>query len=154
MAIRGKKIRLSTRERKKMRIRKRVAGNADRMRLSVFRSSKHTYAQVVSDQSGAVLVSASTLQPDVMAELEKLKTTSGGESRAGSEGEAASGSSNKGAGNSSAKSVLAARAVGIVLARRGKASNISRVVFDRNGYLYHGRVKAVADGAREGGFEF
>ncbi len=142
MAIESKKVHWTTRERKKMRIRKKIVGAGDRVRLSVFRSSKHMYAQVISDSDGKILVSASTLQPDVLAEVAKLKS-------AVSEDEGAA--SHRVASN---KSVLAARAVGVVLARRGKSINISRVVFDRNGYLYHGRVKALADGAREGGFEF
>ena len=154
MAIKSKKVRWTTRERKKMRIRKRIVGTTDRVRLSVFRSSRHMYAQVISDQTGKVLISASTLQPDVQSEVEKLKksgSSAAGDSTSGEGGNQTAQSENL-AG--STKSVLAARAVGLVLARRGKSQNISQVVFDRNGYVYHGRVKALADGAREGGFEF
>ena len=111
------------RQRRKVRIRKKVSGTTGRPRLVVFRSNLHLYAQIVDDDSGMTLVSASTLC---------LKKS----------GEAAR--SNKAGGE----------LVGKEIARLAKEKSISRVVFDRNGYIYHGRVKAVADGAREAGLEF
>ena len=104
-----------SRQRRKIRIRKKVNGTAERPRLVVYRSNLHIYAQIVNDLEGATLVSASTLSLS--------KTESG----------------------------LHCNKSG---ARLAKEKNISKVVFDRNGYIYHGRVKAVADGAREGGLEF
>ncbi len=115
---------IERRQRRHRRVRKRVAGRADRPRLNVFRSSQHIYAQVILDDSGQTLVQASTLD----GELRDLEA--------------------------STKSVAAARRVGQVLAQRALARGITRVVFDRGGYLYHGRVKALAEGAREGGLEF
>jgi large subunit ribosomal protein L18 len=95
-----------------------------RPRLSVFRSGRHIYAQVIDDDQGRTLAAASTLEKDLKA---KLKT--------GADRDAAS-------------------EVGKLVAERAKAAGVSAVVFDRGGYLYHGRVKALADGAREGGLEF
>jgi large subunit ribosomal protein L18 len=100
--------------------------------LSVFRSSKHTYAQLISDEDHRTVASASTLDKEVQSQIAKLEKEAKG----------------------SSKSVAAARAVGLVLAERSKAAKVSSVVFDRNGFLYTGRVKALADGAREGGLEF
>jgi large subunit ribosomal protein L18 len=101
---------------------RRAAG--DRARLSVFRSSRHIYAQVIDDANGLTLVSASSLEKDMR---EGLKTGANTE---------------------------AAKAVGKRLAERASAKGIKNVVFDRGGYLYHGRVKALADAAREGGLDF
>ena len=112
--------------RRKVRVRKKVQGTDQRPRICVFRSNKHVYAQVISDDRGVTLVSVSTLSKDVLSANES--------------------------GNH--KGVSAAKQVGIALARICKEKNITRVVFDRNGFLYHGQVKAVADGAREGGLEF
>ncbi|MFK7959962.1 MAG: 50S ribosomal protein L18 [Phycisphaerales bacterium] len=108
--------------RRKRGIRKRVMGLPTRPRLTVFRSAKHIYAQVIDDLSGRTLVSAST--------VEKGATVANGGNRD------------------------AAEAIGKRLAERAKDAGISRVVFDRNGFRYHGRVKALADGAREGGLQF
>lgn len=112
-----------SRQRRKIRIRKKVNGTASRPRLVVFRSNLHIYAQIVDDAQGATLVATSTLS---------LRKSEPGAhcNRSGAE------------------------LVGKEIARLAKEKNISQVVFDRNGYLYHGRVKAVADGAREGGLEF
>lgn len=112
-------------ERRKMRVRtqlRKVAG--DRPRLSVFRSSKHIYAQVIDDASGVTVASASTLEKDLRG---SLKT---------------------GADKS------AAEVVGKLVAERAVAAGISEVIFDRGGYIYHGRVKALADSAREAGLKF
>ena len=119
MAISKNQARLS----RKIRIRRKVNGTAERPRLVVFRSNEHIYAQVVNDESGVTLVSASTLTMS--------------RSQAGVHG-----------------NVEGATTVGREIARLAKEKDITRVVFDRNGYLYHGRIKAVADGAREGGLEF
>ncbi len=135
MATQGKKVAATSREKRKLRIRKKVVGTVERPRLSIFRSSKHTYAQVIADDGHKTLASASTLDKDVQAEIAKLGKGEG--VKAGS-----------------TKSMLAARAVGIVLANRSKAAKVEKVVFDRNGFLYTGRVKALADAARETGLVF
>lgn len=109
---------------RKMRIRKKLHGTPDRPRLTVFRSDKHIYAQIVDDVLGATLVTASTLASDYR-EL------------GGPKGK-----------------VEAAKQVGQLVARKAQASGIKRVVFDRNGFIYHGRVRALADAAREAGLEF
>jgi large subunit ribosomal protein L18 len=115
----------SARLRRRARVRKKVVGTDKRPRVCVFRSSKHIYAQVISDDQGKTLVAVSTLS-------DQLRGT---ESKA-------------------SKGVALAKRVGLALAKLCKEKNIVDVVFDRNGFLYHGRVKAVADGAREGGLRF
>jgi large subunit ribosomal protein L18 len=116
---------LTPRQRRHKRVRAKVSGTAQRPRLNVFRSSAHIYAQVIDDTRGHTLVAACDLE-------ESVKTR---------------------AGEGAAKTARA-RAVGEVVAERAKEAGIDSVVFDRGGFLYHGRVKAVADGAREGGLEF
>ncbi len=106
------------------RIRRKLAGTAERPRLGVFRSNKHIYAQITDDQTGAVLAAASTLSKTVRAKVKR--------------------SSN----------IDAAKAVGAAIAELAKAKDIIKVVFDRGGYIYHGRVKALADAAREKGLIF
>ena len=120
----GKNESLEKRIRRKKSIRKRITGSAERLRLSVFRSANHIYAQIIDDTSGNTLVSASTLSKELKG---KLKST----------------------GN-----VEAAKKVGELLSQGAKKKKLTRVAFDRNGFLYHGRVKALADAAREGGLEF
>jgi large subunit ribosomal protein L18 len=115
------------RDRIKYRIRKRVHGTEARPRLTVFRSVAHMYVQVVDDMTGRTIASASTVEPTVKGALPK----------------AAKG------GN-----IAGAQAIGKTIAERLKEKGITRVVFDRNGFLYHGRVKAVADAARDAGLEF
>lgn len=112
------------RERRKLRIRKKVNGTGERPRLSVFRSARHIYAQVIDDVSGKTIAFASTLSKDL-----------------------------KGMINDDNK-VDAAKKVGALIAKICKSKQIDRVVFDRNGYLYHGRVSALAQAAREAGLEF
>ena len=112
------------RERRKLRIRKTVNDSTERPRLSVFRSARHIYAQVVDDVSGSTLAYASTLSKDLRGMLEN---------------------DNK---------VEAAKKVGALIAKICKSKKIDRVVFDRNGYRYHGRVSALAQAAREAGLEF
>lgn len=112
------------RRRRQERVRKKVLGSDARPRVCVFRSNKHIYAQVISDNQGKTLAAVSTLSG---ALAEAAKQTKG---------------------------VETAKLVGLALAKTCKEKNITKVVFDRNGFLFHGRVKAVADGAREGGLEF
>jgi len=112
------------RGRRRARVRGRVRGTEERPRLSVFRSERHTYVQVIADGAGRTLLAVSTLSPDLRAQLKKTAD------------------------------VQAARQVGLLAARRCLEKGISRVVFDRNGFQYHGRVRAVAEGAREGGLQF
>jgi large subunit ribosomal protein L18 len=112
------------RQRRHRRIRMKISGTSDVPRLNVFRSLDHVYAQIIDDVAGHTLVAASTLDKDLQSELE-------GKSK-------------------SEQSV----AVGKMVAERALAAGIKQVVFDRGGYLYHGRVKALAEGAREGGLEF
>jgi large subunit ribosomal protein L18 len=135
MATHGKKLAKTAREKKKLKIRQKIEGTVERPRLSIFRSSKHTYAQVIADENHKTLASASTLDKEVQAAIAKLSKEDTSDKK-------------------SSKSVLAARAVGMILAERSKAAKIEKVVFDRNGFLFTGRVKALADGAREGGLNF
>ena len=120
--------RKQARLKRKKRIRKHMDGTPDRPRLSVFRSAKHIYAQVIDDTRGATLAAASTLEPDIRKHPD-LKDDAEG------------------------KRAVAA-AVGRAVAERAMAKGIKAVVFDRNGFLYHGRVKAVSDGARKAGLDF
>jgi large subunit ribosomal protein L18 len=106
------------------RVRANVAGTGTRPRLNVFRSLAHIYAQVIDDSSGQTLVSASTVDAELKKQVAGKKKTE------------------------------QAKLVGATLAARAKAKGVTAVVFDRGGYKYHGRVKALADGAREGGLEF
>jgi large subunit ribosomal protein L18 len=112
------------RERRKLRIRKKVNGTAERPRLTVFRSARHIYAQVINDTTGETLAHASTLSKDLKGTLEE---------------------DNK---------VAAAKKVGALIAKICKTKKIGKVVFDRNGYMYHGRVGALAQAARDAGLEF
>jgi large subunit ribosomal protein L18 len=124
MRIRTKEDR---RDRIKLRIRKRVRGDAGRPRLTVFRSLAHIYVQVVDDMSGQTIAAVSTVEANVKSALP-------GKARGGN--------------------IAGAKHIGKMIAERLAEKGIRRVVFDRNGFLYHGRIKAVADGAREGGLEF
>lgn len=107
------------RQKKKMRIRKRVKGTSERPRLCVFRSARHIYAQLIDDDNGVTLAAASTLEMD--------KTNANRDS---------------------------AKAIGEEIAKRALSKDIKSVVFDRNGYLYHGRIQSLADGARSAGLNF
>ena len=119
-------------------MRKKVAGTAERPRLAVFRSNKHISAQVIDDRAGRTLAAASTVEKD-------FRSAAGGGGGAGTGGTGGSGRT----GNKAA-----ATAVGRMVAERAKAAGVTQVVFDRGGFLYHGRVAAVADAAREAGLEF
>ena len=114
-------LKLSRRERIKRGIRKRLSGSAERPRLSVYRSNKGIYAQIIDDNTGKTIVSASSISKDFSAK-----------------------------GNKSEQS----KAVGKAVAEKALAAGIKQVVFDRNGYLYHGRVQSLAEGAREAGLNF
>lgn len=107
-----------------LRVRKKINGTTQRPRLSVFRSSKHIYAQLIDDVQGVTIAQASTLDKEVAEQI-----SNGG-------------------------NVEAARKIGEVIAARAKAKGFDKVVFDRGGYLYHGRIQALADAAREAGLEF
>ena len=119
-----KNQRETARQNRKGRIRKRIFGTEQRPRLSVFRSAKHIYAQLVVDSTGSTILAASTLSPDIRAEIGDLDKSD------------------------------AAKKVGQWIGKKALEKNIQRVVFDRNGFLYHGRIKALAEGARESGLEF
>ena len=120
----SKKSRTAVRENKHRRMRHHLAGTAQRPRLAVFRSNNHMYAQIIDDTVGKTLVAASTAEKEVKAELEKTND------------------------------VAAAAHVGTVIAKRALEKGIKEVVFDRGGFIYHGKVQALADAAREAGLEF
>ena len=120
----SKKSRSEVRVNKHRKLRNRFSGTAERPRLAVFRSNNHMYAQIIDDTVGNTLVSASTLQKDVKAELEKTNN------------------------------VEAAAYLGTVIAKKAIEKGITSVVFDRGGFIYHGKIKALADEAREAGLNF
>ena len=120
----SKKSRSEVRVNKHRKLRNRFSGTAERPRLAVFRSNNHMYAQIIDDTVGNTLVSASTLQKEVQAELEKTNN------------------------------VDAAAYLGTVIAKRAIEKGINTVVFDRGGFIYQGKIKALADAAREAGLEF
>ena len=119
-----KENRTKIREKKHMKVRNRFSGTAERPRLAVFRSNEHMYAQVIDDTVGNTLVAASTVEKDVKAELEHTNT------------------------------VEAASYLGKVIAKRALDKGIKTVVFDRGGFIYQGKVQALAEAAREAGLEF
>ena len=148
------------RRRRHERVRARVQGTPERPRLCVFRSLRHMYVQVIDDTQGHTLVAVSTLDPEVQAEMNTMSTAAAqpeadkgkGKSKGKAQPSAASEAPAKPA-NDKAKTRQAV-AVGQVLARRALAAGIKSVVFDRGGYMYHGRVKALAEAARKGGLDF
>ncbi len=117
-------VRIASRLRRQARVRKKVLGTAERPRLCVFRSSAHIYAQVIDDEKGITLVALSSLSPGLKDSLKGLKKSE------------------------------AAKAVGQAIAEAARSQGCQKVVFDRNGFLYHGRIKALSEGAREGGLDF
>jgi large subunit ribosomal protein L18 len=123
--IRKTQERRLRRHRAHLRIRRRVAGTGERPRLSVYKSLRYIYAQVIDDTQGVTLVAASSREPQLRERLDGQSATR-----------------------------EAARAVGEALAERAREKGIAKVVFDRSGYIYHGRVKALAEGARDKGLEF
>ena len=120
----SKKSRAEIRAKKHRRLRNHISGTAERPRLAVFRSNNHMYAQIIDDTVGNTLVAASTLQKDVKAELEKTNN------------------------------VDAAAFLGTVIAKKALEKGITTVVFDRGGFIYQGKIKALAEAAREAGLEF
>ncbi|MFQ9209450.1 MAG: 50S ribosomal protein L18 [Clostridium fessum] len=120
----SKQSRSEIRVKKHVRLRNRFSGTAERPRLAVFRSNNHMYAQIIDDTVGKTLVAASTAEKEVKAELEKTND------------------------------VAAAAHVGTVITKRALEKGIKEVVFDRGGFIYHGKVQALADAAREAGLEF
>ena len=120
----SKKSRQEVRAKKHMKIRNRFSGTAERPRLAVFRSNNHMYAQIIDDTVGNTLVAASTLEKDVKAELQKTNN------------------------------VDAAAYLGKVIAKKALDKGITTVVFDRGGFIYQGKIAALADAAREAGLEF
>ncbi|MFO0774120.1 MAG: 50S ribosomal protein L18 [Nitrospiraceae bacterium] len=114
----------ATLERRRQRVRKYISGTTERPRLSVYRSKGHIYAQIIDDLKGHTLAAASTMDAGLRKSLKSTGT------------------------------IAAAKAVGTLLAQRAKTANVSAVVFDRGGRVYHGRVKALADASREGGLQF
>ncbi|VBB04852.1 ribosomal protein l18 bacterial-type [Lucifera butyrica] len=119
-----KEVKNKSRQKRHLRVRKTVTGTAERPRLNVFRSLNHIYAQIIDDQAGKTLVAASTMDKEI------------------------------GAGVKYGGNIEAAKLVGAAIAKRATAKGISKVVFDRGGYIYHGRVAALAEAAREAGLEF
>ena len=120
----SKKSKAALREKKHMRLRNRLSGTAERPRLAVFRSNNHMYAQIIDDTVGNTLVAASTLEKEIKAELKKTND------------------------------VDAAAYVGKIIAKRAIEKGITEVVFDRGGFLYHGKIEALAEAAREAGLVF
>lgn len=120
----NKVSRSEVRQEKHRRIRRHIVGTAQRPRLAVFRSNDHMYAQIIDDTEGKTLVAASTLQKDVKSQLEKTND------------------------------VAAAACVGTAIGKKAVEAGITEVVFDRGGYIYQGKVKALADAAREAGLKF
>lgn len=119
-----KETRRAAQQRRHARVRKKILGTARVPRLNVFRSLKHIYAQIVDDASGRTLISASTLDPDIRVQLAELGKTE------------------------------QAKLVGKRLAEKALSNGVTKVIFDRAGYKYHGRVQALADASREGGLQF
>ena len=119
-----KKSRSEIRRKKHMKIRNRFSGTTERPRLAVFRSNNHMYAQIIDDTAGTTLVSASTLEKSVKADLDKTNN------------------------------VEAATYLGKAIAKKAKEKGITQVVFDRGGFIFQGKIKALADAARESGLEF
>ena len=120
----SKESRQKVREKKHLKIRNRFSGTAERPRLAVFRSNNHMSVQVIDDAAGKTLVAASTMEKDIKAKLEKTNN------------------------------VEAAKALGEIIAKRALDKGIENVVFDRGGYIYHGKVAALAEAAREAGLQF
>lgn len=125
MQERSRKKINQARRRRKQRVRRKVIGTVGRPRLSVYRSLKGIYAQLIDDHQGRTLASASYLSPEIKSKMSGKETK-----------------------------VEIGKQVGFLLAKKANQMGVNKAVFDRSGYLYHGRIKALADGAREGGLEF
>jgi large subunit ribosomal protein L18 len=122
-------LREQARRRRQERVRKKVRGTPDRPRLSVFKSARHIYGQLIDDVHGHTLAAASSLSPSFRERVQSIEKASAG-------------------------NVSGAKIVGELIAEQARAKGIVQIVFDRNGFLYHGRVKALAEGAREAGLQF
>jgi large subunit ribosomal protein L18 len=122
-------MRERARRRRQERVRKKVIGTLERPRLSVFRSAKHIYGQIIDDVHGHTIVAASSLSPSFRERAQSADKASGG-------------------------NIGGAKIVGELIAEQARAKGITQIVFDRNGFLYHGRVKALAEGARGSGLQF
>jgi len=120
----GVNPRAAARAKRKTRVRRKILGTSERPRLNVFRSARHIYAQLINDENGRTLVAASTRTPALKDKIQGVKKAE------------------------------AAKLVGLFVGQRAKDQGITQVVFDRNGFLYHGRVRALSEGAREAGLEF
>jgi len=120
----GRVVKMTGWQRRKARVRKKISGTPETPRLNVYRSNKHIYAQVIDDTAGRTLVAASSASGEIAEAAARVKKTEAG------------------------------KLVGELIAKRARDKGIEAVVFDRSGYLYHGRVKALADGARSGGLKF
>lgn len=120
----GRVVKMTGWDRRKERVRKKVSGTPERPRLNIYRSNKHIYAQIIDDRESKTIVAVSTMNKDLAEAASKLK-----------------------------KAELAKK-VGEIIGKQAVAKGIKKVVFDRSGYIYHGRVKALADGAREAGLDF
>lgn len=122
-------MRERARRRRQERVRKKVQGTPTRPRLSVFKSAKHIYAQLIDDVRGHTLTAASSLGSSFRERVQSVEKASGG-------------------------NISGAKVVGELIAEQARAKGITQIIFDRNGFLYHGRVKALAEGAREAGLQF
>jgi large subunit ribosomal protein L18 len=122
-------MRERARRRRQERVRKKVRGTPSRPRLSVFKSAKHIYGQLIDDEHGHTIVAASSLSHSFRERVQRIETASGG-------------------------NLGGAKIVGELIAEQAQEKGITRIVFDRNGFLYHGRVKALAEGARTAGLQF
>ena len=136
------------------RIRQRVRGTGERPRLAVFRSLNHIYAQVIDDRKGHTLAAASSGEKAGEKSDEKKTSEKAASETPVSEKKSEKPSREKAKALASGGNVAGAKQVGKLIAERAKAQGVTKVVFDRGGYLYHGRVKALADAAREAGLEF
>jgi large subunit ribosomal protein L18 len=122
-------MRAQARRRRQERVRKKVQGTPSRPRLSVFKSAKHIYGQLIDDVHGHTIVAASSLSPSFRERVQNVEAASGG-------------------------NLSGAKIVGELIAEQAQGKGITHIVFDRNGFLYHGRVKALAEGARAAGLQF
>ncbi len=122
-------VREQARRRRQERVRKRVRGTPTRPRLSVFKSAKHIYSQLIDDVHGHTIAAVSSLSPSFQDHAEKVEKASGG-------------------------NIGGAKILGELIAEQARAKGITEIVFDRNGFLYHGRIRALAEGAREAGLQF
>ena len=142
-----KKKRLA-RNNRRVRVRRKVLGTTEKPRLSVYRSLGHIYAQIIDDVEGRTIVSASSLKMTLPV------AAPAGEAESGETGEKKGKKEKKGAKKPSSKKMLRSIEVGKAIAEKAREKGIEKVVFDRNGFLYHGRVAALADSARENGLKF